>query len=470
MAMGRRKKERQASIWVEGHSLRSPGHVFYEKVNAVLKEHGFDGFVEDLCKGFYAEKVGRPSIPPGIYFRMLLIGFFERLDSERGIAWRCADSLALREFLGLELNQSTPDHSSLSRIRQMLDVETHKAVFVWISTVLAKAGLIKGSILGMDSTTLEANAALRSIVRRDTGEGYESFLKRLAKESGIATPTREDLAKLDRARKGKGSNAVWEHPHDPDAQITKMKDGRTHLAHKNEHVVDMETGAVLAVTVHGGVAGDAQIATATLEAADDTLFAIQEDPGAAIAMSPDIAREIVGDKGYHSNALLTRLTSDGYRTYISEPKRGRRNWRKQPAARKAVIANRRRIRGARGRRLLRRRGEMLERAFTHYLDGGGMRRTHLRGHENILKRLLVHVAGFNLGLLMRSMLGRGTPKELAAALRRALSLALGGPHRDVYELARAFRNFGAGLPTTLRSPYQPETTPIAAKLRFSTGC
>lgn len=470
MAMGRRKKERQGSIWVESQALRSPGHVFYEKVNAVLKEHGFDAFVEKRCKGFYADRLGRPSIPPGIYFRMLLVGFFERLDSERGIAWRCADSLALREFLGLELHESTPDHSSLSRIRQMLDVETHKAVFIWISTVLAKAGLIKGKILGMDSTTLEANAALRSIVRRDTGEGYESFLKRLAKESGIATPTREDLAKLDRERKGKGSNAEWEHPQDPDAQITRMKDGRTHLAHKNEHVVDMETGAVLAVTVHGGAAGDAQIATTTLAAADDTLFAVQADTEAAAGMSSDIAREVVGDKGYHSNALMTHLESDGYRSYISEPNRGRRNWRDQPAARQAVLANRRRIRGARGRRLLRRRGELLERAFTHYLDGGGMRRVHLRGNENILKRLLIHVGGFNLGLLMRSMLGRGTPKELAAALRRLLWFVFGAPRIDELNPARPFRNFGARLATTLPSPYDTAPDGTAAELGFSTGC
>ena len=244
MAMGRRKKERQGSIWVESKALRSPGHVFYEKLNGVLKSNGFDEFVEARCARFYAEKVGRPSIPPGVYFRMLMIGFFERLESERGIAWRCADSLALREFLGLELHEDTPDHSSLSRIRQMVDVETHNEVFIWITAVVAKAGLIKGKILGVDSTTLEANAALRSILRRDTGEGYDAFLKRLAKESGIKTPTREDLAKLDRKRTGKGSNAEWMHPHDPGAQITKMKDGRTHLAHKNEHVVDMESGAI----------------------------------------------------------------------------------------------------------------------------------------------------------------------------------------------------------------------------------
>lgn len=470
MAMGRRKKERQGSIWVESKALRSPGHVFYEKVNSVLKSNGFDEFVETRCARFYAEKVGRPSIPPGVYFRMLIVGFFERLESERGIAWRCADSLALREFLGLELHEDTPDHSSLSRIRQMVDVETHNEVFIWITTVVAKAGLIKGKILGVDSTTLEANAALRSILRRDTGEGYDAFLKRLAKESGIKTPTREDLAKLDRKRTGKGSNAIWTHPHDPGAQIAKMKNGRTHLAHKNEHVVDMESGAVLAVTVHGGVAGDAQIAASTLEAADATLFGIQKDAEAAAAMGSDIAREVVGDKGYHSNALLTRLASDGYRTYISEPKRGRRKWKGKEAARKAVAANRRRIRGGRGKRLLRRRGELLERAFTHYLDGGGMRRTHLRGHENILKRLLIHVGGFNLGLMMRSLLGRGTPKEFAGAFRRLFWFVFGAPTTAAFKSARSFRSFGATLAGILPRPSYTEFSRDCGNLGFSTGC
>src|SRR5687768_14510465 len=257
MAMGR-KKARQEALWIATAELaRSKGHVFYERVNAILKEKQFDAFAEEECVRFYKSEVrGRPSIAPGVYFRMLMIGYFEGLDSERGIAWRCADSLSLRSFLGYGLTQTTPDHSTVSRTRRLLDVETHERIFTWVLKLLAEEGLIDGKTVGVDATTLEANAAMRSIVRRDSGEGYQDFLTRLAKASGIETPTREDLARLDRERAKKGSNTEWEHPDDPDARITKMKDGRTHLAHKAEHAVDLETGAVLAVTVQAANRGD----------------------------------------------------------------------------------------------------------------------------------------------------------------------------------------------------------------------
>ncbi len=420
MAMGRRKRKRQMGLWVERQEVtKSPGHPFYEKLNQLLDEKGFDQFVEGICSKFYVDGVGRPSIPPGVYFRMLLVGFFERLESERGIAWRCADSLALRGFLGYDVAERTPEHSSLCRIRQLIDLETHQDVFRWVVTALGSEGLVDGKTLGIDATSLEANAALRSIVRRDTGESYDDFLKRLAKESGIETPTREDLSKLDKKRKKKGSNDDWTHPHDPDSQITKMKDGRTHLAHKNEHIVDMATGVVLAVTLQGGTKDDRETMNGTLDEADTALFAAQAELDGE-GLNADLAREVVGDKGYHSNASMTRLKAYGYRSYISEPNRGKRRWAGDEETRDAVYENRRRIKGRRGRRLIRRRGELLERPFAHYLDQGGMRRTHLRGHPNILKRLLVHVAGFNLGLLMRDLYGRGTPKELAASSRAHL--------------------------------------------------
>ena len=222
----------------------------------MLEESRFDEFVEGRCRRFYAEKRGRPSLAPGMYFRLLLIGYFEGIDSERGIAWRANDSLALRRFLRVGLEETPPDHSTISRTRRLIDVETHREVFTWVLGVLAEKGLLKGQTLGVDATTLEANAALRTIVRRDTGEGYQEFLKRLAQESGIKTPTREQLARLDRKRAHKGSNEEWEHPHDPDARIAKMKDGRTHLAHKVEHAVDFSSGAVVAVTVQPADAGD----------------------------------------------------------------------------------------------------------------------------------------------------------------------------------------------------------------------
>lgn len=303
----------------------------------------------------------------------------------------------------------------MSRTRRLIDVETHQAVFTWVLQRLADATLVKGTTIGIDATTLEANAALRSIVRRDTGESYEAFLTRLAQASGIETPTREDLARLDRKRPKKGSNDDWMHPHDPDAKITKMKDGRTHLAHKAEHAVDLETGAVVAVTVQDADEGDIATSKETLSAAAEQIETVVSDG--------DGLEEVVGDKGYHSNQQLLDLEAVGVRSYISEPDRGRRNWKKNPHARDAVYRNRRRIRGARGKRLLRQRGERLERPFAHLYETGRMRRVHLRGHANILKRLLIHAGGLNLGLLMRQLFGVGTPRSLqgfALALLRCL--------------------------------------------------
>ena len=278
---------------------------------------------------------------------------------------------------------------------------------------LAEAGLVKGKTVGIDATTLEANAALRSIVRRDTGESYQDFLTKLAQASGIETPTRADLARLDRKRKRKGSNDDWTHPHDPDAKITKMKDGRTHLAHKAEHAVDLATGAIVGVTVQDADDGDAQTSIETLIEAAEQVEAVRPDG--------DGIEEVVGDKGYHSNQSLVDFEAVGLRSYISEPDRGRRNWKKHPVARDAVYRNRRRIRGARGLRLLRLRGERLERPFAHLYETGGMRRVHLRGHRNIRKRLLIHAGGFNLGLLMRQLIGVGTPRGLQGRLAAVLA-------------------------------------------------
>jgi transposase len=410
MAMGRRKdRARTPGLWIATNELPpTGGHPFYQRLNQVLDAHAFDEFVEAQCAPFYAKTVGRPSLPPGTYFRLLLIGYFEGIDSERGIAWRTADSLALRGFLGLGLDEVPPEHSTISRTRRLIDVETHRAVFTWILQVLATADLVKGKTIGIDATTLEANAALRSIVRRDSGETYQEFLTRLAQASGIETPTRADLARLDRNRPKKGRNTEWHHPHDPDARITKMKDGRTHLAHKAEHAVDMETGAIVGVTVHGADQGDTTTIADTVTAAAEDLEAVAAVTDGATA----VIEEVVTDKGYHSNQVLVDLAALDLRTYIAEPDRGRRTWKKKPEARDAVYANRRRIRGARGLALLRRRSERLERPNAHLYETGAMRRTHLRGHANILKRLLVHIGGCNLGLLMRVLFGIGTPRSL----------------------------------------------------------
>jgi len=414
MAMGRRKdRARTPGLWIATNALpRTGGHPFYQRLNQVLDAHAFDEFVEAQCAPFYAGTVGRPSLTPGTYFRLLLVGYFEGIDSERGIAWRTADSLALRGFLGLGLDEAPPEHSTISRTRRLIDLETHRAVFTWILQVLATADLIKGKTIGIDATTLEANAALRSIVRRDSGETYQEFLTRLAHASGIETPTRADLARLDRKRPKKGRNTEWRHPHDPDARITKMKDGRTHLAHKAEHAVDMATGAIVGVTVQGADQGDTTTITETVTAAAEDLEAVAAVTDGETA----VIEEVVTDKGYHSNQVLVDLAALDLRTYIAEPDRGRRNWMKQPAARDAVYANRRRIRGVRGRALLRRRSQYLERPNAHLYETGGLRRTHLRGHTNILKRLLVHVGGFNLGLFMRTRFGIGTPRSLQGSM------------------------------------------------------
>jgi transposase len=422
MSMGRRKdRARTPGLWIATTELPpTGGHPFYQRLNRVLDDHAFDDFVEAQCASFYADTRGRPSLTPGTYFRLLLIGYFEGIDSERGIAWRTADSLALRGFLGLGLDEAPPEHSTISRTRRLIDLETHRAVFTWILQVLATADLVKGTTIGIDATTLEANAALRSIVRRDSGETYQEFLTRLAQASGFETPTRADLARLDRKRPKKGRNAEWRHPHDPDARITKMKDGRTHLAHKAEHAVDLETGAIVGVTVQGADQGD------TTTIADTVTEAAEELEAVATATDEHTAviDEVVADKGYHSNQVLVDLAALDLRTYIAEPDRGRRRWKKNTEARDAVYANRRRIRGPRGRALQRQRSERLERPNAHLYETGGMRRTHLRGHANILKRLLVHIGGFNLGLLMRTLVGFGTPRGLQGRLATLMALII----------------------------------------------
>jgi transposase len=459
MAMGRRKdRARTPGLWIAANELPvTGGHPFYQRLNQVLDAHDFDAFVEAQCAPFYATTIGRPSLTPGTYVRLLLIGYFEGIDSERGIAWRTADSLALRGFLGLGLDEAPPEHSTISRTRRLIDLETHRAVFTWILQVLATADLIKGKTIGIDATTLEANAALRSIVRRDSGETYNDFLTRLAQASGIETPTRADLARLDRTRPKKGRNADWRHPHDPDARITKMKDGRTHLAHKAEHAVDMETGAIVSVTVQGADQGDTTTMAETVTAAAEELEAVADVTDGHTA----VIDEVVADKGYHSNQTLVDLAALDLRTYIAEPDRGRRHWKKKPAARDAVYANRRRIRGGRGLALLRRRSEYLERPNAHLYETGGLRRTHLRGHTNILKRLLVHVGGFNLGLFMRTRFGIGTPRGLQGRLTVIVAVIVALWAR-VTNLWRAVDTPSADHPPMFTPHHHFELLPVGA--------
>lgn len=427
MAMGMRR-DQQEELWIPSCTLARPtSHPFYERLNELLAKHDFDRFVEQKCQRFYAARMGRPGLAPGVYFRLLLIGYFEGIDSERGISWRAGDSLSIREFAGIPLNEGAPDHTTISRTRRLIDVETHRQVFAWVLELLADAGVLKGKRIGIDATTLEANRAMRSIVRRDNGQSYEEFLTGLAQQSGIATPAREDLARVDRKRKKKASNDDWVNPHDPDARITKMKDGRTHLAHKAEHAVDMDTGAVVAVTLQEADLGDTTTVKGTLaEAGFQVAELVERESGMQAAQEPQVhpsgIEEVVADKGYHSGPALQEMKESGVRTYIPEKKQpGKRHWVGKEKEREAVYANRRRLQRPKGKQLLRKRGELIERTFAHCYDSGGMRRTHLRKHTNILKRLLIHVAGMNLGLLLRTIHGIGTPRGLQG-LSRTLDL------------------------------------------------
>ena len=410
MAMGR-ESDRQSDLIVTWAEMpRSPGHVFYDRLQEVLIAGGFDGFVETACQPYYAPKMGAPSVPPGRYFRMHMVGYFEGICSERGIAWRCSDSMSLRDFLRLENREKVPDHSWLSKTRGRLPREIHETVFGWVLKLVAEQGLVKGKRIGIDASTMEANAALRTIVRRDDGRTYREMLTQIAKESGIETPSADDLVRIDRTRKGKKlSNEEWTSKTDPEAKIAKLKDGRTHLAYKPEHAVDLDTGVIVAAALHPADNGDTTTIEGTLASAEKNLAQIDAAP------TQDEPSELVADKGYHSRAILKTLDKGVWKTRIAEPKQpGFSRWHGDDKARAAVYANRTRLGSGVGKQAMRRRAEIVERSFAHNLDRGGMRRTWLRGRDNVHKRYLVHVAGHNLGILMRLLIGAGTPREAAA--------------------------------------------------------
>lgn len=417
MALGRRRSSHQGELFVTSADLpQSPGHAFYDRLNRLLAEADFDRFVEDLCRPHYADEVGRPSVPPGTYFRMLFVGYFEGIDSQRGIAWRCADSLSLRAFLAIPPTEASPDHSSLTKIRKRLPEVVHEQVFARVLALAHEKDLLKGRTVGVDSTTLEASAAMRAIVRKDTGEDYKTYLARLAKEAGIENPTDEQLRRFDRKRKKKASNEDWKSATDGDSRIARMKDGRTHLAYKAEHAVDLDSGLVLSAAVHPADQGDA----ATLV---DSLLRTQVN---LVRAGLEIeVEEAVADKGYHKSEVLSECTGWGWRTYIPEPKRKKRVWTDKPESwRVATAANRRRVRGERSKRLQKRRSEFVERTFAHVCETGGARRTWLRGRVNVTKRYLIQVAAHNLGVVMRSLFGVGKPRTLQGAAGAAFAFVL----------------------------------------------
>jgi len=403
MALGQRK-QKQAEMFIATAQLaKGPGHPFYSKLNAVLAQAGFDAFVENLCADYYKEG-GRPSIPPGVYFRMLFIGYFEGIDSQRGIAWRCADSLALRGFLGLEVTESTPVHASMTMIRQRLPEPVFHEVFRFVLKLLDTQGLLRGKTLGIDATTLEANAAMKSIVRKDTGEDWKEYLRQLAKAEGIENPTDDDLRRIDRGRPDKKvSNQEWQSPTDPDSRIARMKDGRTHLAYKLEHAVDLKTEAIVHAHVTKADRSDPETGTESLMLAQATLVAC----GSQVSVD-----ELVADKGYHDNTLLARCQDWQVRTYIPERKQKVRRWTNKPSGFEAAFrGNRRRVRAEKGKRLNRWRSERCERTFAHVCETGGGRRSWLRGMKNVTKAYVLKCAAYNLGLLLRKVWGLSKPRN-----------------------------------------------------------
>lgn len=413
MALGKRKVQ-QSELFVATNQLaQGPGHPYYSKVNEVLAEAGFDTFVERLCAPYYRQG-GRPSIAPGVYFRMLFIGYFEDLDSQRGIAWRCADSLTLRTFLGVAPTAKTPVHASMTVIRQRLPELVYDKVFRFVLGLLEQQGLLPGKTLAIDATTLEANAAMKNIVRKDTAENWQQYLRRLAQAEGITAPSAEELRRRDRRRPHKKvSNAQWQSRSDPDSRIAKMKDGRTHLAYKAEHAVDLQSEAIVAPLITYANCADAKSASWTLTLAQANLVLASDDAERA----PTI-QEAVMDKGYHDNKWLAACVRRGVRTYIPERRQKKRCWTDKPAEYEAAFrANRRRVRGAKGRRLNRWRSERVERSFAHVCETGGGRRSWLRGLGNVSKVYTLKCAAYNLGLLLRKVWGLGKPRSLRDALR-----------------------------------------------------
>lgn len=502
MAMGR-KRPVQQPLFVRSDELAgAPRHRFYEKLNELLDGAGFDAFVEDECARFFAEdgRAGRISTRPGTYFRMLFIGYFEGIESERGICWRVEDSLSLRSFLGIATHEATPDHSTLSRMRSRLAPEVYEKVFHFVMRVLNEQGLLRGRVAGVDSTYLRADASMKSIVRRGSGEGYKGYLKKIAREAGIENPTDEDARRIDRTRAKKTSNEEWFSPTDADAEITRIKDGRTRLAYKAENTVDMETGAILAAEVLPATTPDGESVITSIEKANENVAAARsggddnESVGAARSGADDgenvgAARsgddddndggasvpansieEVVGDKGFHKASTIKRLADGGVRTYFPERKqRGKRRWKKNGGRSTAVAVyqNRKRLKSKKSRALQRQRGELLERTFAHLCETGAHRRTRLRGRENVQKRYLMQAAAFNLSLVMRKLLGHGTPRALAAAADRlftfittAIALIIGA--LDTSDHGRSDDHASpAGLPAIA----------LRARLTYSsTGC
>lgn len=417
MALGKRKREHQDTFWIAADKLGGgPRNAFYDRLNELLAEIDFDGKLERAAQPYY-EKTGRRGLPPGVYFRMIFIGYFEDISSQRGIAWRCEDSRSLARFLGFSAGESTPDHSTLSLTRERLPAKLHQYAFELILKAAADNGLVKGKTLGVDATDLEANASLKSIVRKDNGDDWREYLRKLYEaETGNSDPDDEELRRFDKSRKPrkKVSNDEWESATDPDSRIGQMKDGRYHLKYKAENAVDLETEVIVAAEVYHGNQGDTQTIEDTVNTAQTNLR--EAETGCEV-------KEVVADKGYHGERTLDQLQNEsGVRTYIPEPlQKHNRTWTdKTPRREASYRRNRRNTKGRRGRRLQRYRSERVERTFAHLCDTGGARRTWLRGIDKVRKRYLTAAMAFNLGRIMRMLIGAGKPRYAQVLAERAL--------------------------------------------------
>ena len=416
----KKQKAAQGELWVATHQLApSPKSAFYARLDETLESFGFAEKVRALCAPTYKNtQAGRPGIDPVVYLKMIMVGFFEDLPSERAIAARCADSMSIRAFLNYSLEEKTPDHSTFTVIRQRLGLEIYQQIFTLTLQALREHGLLRGKNLGIDSSVIEANASLRALVHRNTQEQYWDYVKKLAAENGIDPADTAAVRKFDRHRPGKGSNQEWQNPFDPDAKIGRTKDGATDMIYKPEAVVDLDTGAIVQAEVHPGDQADhKEMAARVLEAQQNINRACEQKLDTLTVQS------VTSDKGYYAVTELQALQSEAIRTVVTDPIDNRRLDKLQPAQQQAVRGARRSVKSKSGKGLLRRRGMHIERSFAHILDCGGMRRATLRGWENLNKRYKLAAAFYNLSQLMRKLFGFGTPKQLAA-LRRQLFVRL----------------------------------------------
>lgn len=466
----RERSEEQSELWVlAGELPTATPDAFYRRVNATLEKIGFAKQVWAICAPAYAEasRGGRPGIDPVVYLKMLTVGFFENLPSERAIASRCADSLSIRGYLGYSLTEATPDHSSLSVIRDRLSLEQLEAIHRVLLGALREHGLLRGRKLGIDSSVIEANASLRALEHRNSEQSYWDYVKALAAEAGIDPTDLKAVRRFDKAREGrKTSNREWQNPHDPEAKVGRTKDGACDMIYKPEHITDLESGAIIRAEVRSGDAADN----------DDSLCErVMAAVGTLSEVAPEAPLETLGvelgaDEGYFAIEPIAQLQACGVRTVIADPQARRRQPARASAEdRSALRRASRATRSASGKALLRKRGEHLERGFCHTLNHGGLRRATLRGREKLTKRQLGGALSHNLSLLMRRLFGLGTPKQALAASRHAIAPIVAWLWHWLWLLASLLRSRTHAADELFSNPTRLNLTRSAVR-RFSTGC